>query len=576
MLAFDDMRRILAQISALLLISAQIAPAQEVSNRDLYRKSLTAAYQAMAQYGSYDDLQELRRVNDIGYRIARESGFNAFPFTFHLIDMPEPNAFALPGGHIFITRGMLELDLDDDMLAGLLGHEIAHVVMGHGIRMQKRATLLNALSQALLVGVMIAASSDSGGSNTYYDPRDPRSAPSNKGDMIQGTYAAGIVVTELLLRSYSREFEDESDEEGQRWAAGAGFDPSGTRTLMARMADRIPQTQDYGYWQTHPFFAQRVQAAEARQKHLTIQEPEDATEYRIDTQTELLTITGDPKIGDELDELLRWEALNAWPRGARAEAIRLDYLHRARDKEKGKPELSQDIGALIGLYREEMDEVRQLTPESKFLGRTGEEVVDLEVLLEARYPEFVTTWETGVFETEFLETFLSNYPDSALTSEVALSLGDAYSRSRRQSDAVSHYLVAFESAPEGEAGQRASAGLRNLVGFLDQLGALQQLADQRDDPELRRLADERLDRLADSYDTLENGAEYLKRFPHGPYAKRVNERLEILANEMLGELLLYQSVGDTVKALERIRKILTYAPLSPAANRLRQQAVFES
>lgn len=117
--------------------------------------------------------------------------------------------------------------------------------------------------------------------------------------------------------------------------------------------------------------------------------------------------------------------------------------------------------------------------------------------------------------------------------------------------------------------------MKNLVGYLEQLGALQQLADQRDDVELRRLANERLDQLAGTYQSLDNGSEYLKQFPTTTYASRVNERLDQLANEMLGELLLYQAVGDTVKALERIRQILTYAPLSPAADRLRERAVLE-
>ena len=92
--------------------------------------------------------------------------------------------------------------------------------------MQRRATLLNILSQTLLAGVLIATHDDrddyippTGG----YDPSDPRS------DRVMGAAAAGLVVSELLLRSYSREFEDEADDEGQRYAAGAGFDPTGYR-----------------------------------------------------------------------------------------------------------------------------------------------------------------------------------------------------------------------------------------------------------------------------------------------------------------------------------------------------------
>jgi len=567
------MRTSVALTTAAVLLTSIPASAQQIADRDLFIKSLKATHQALEQYGEYDDVAERRRINEIGYRIAQESGFTDFPFTFHLIDMPEPNAFALPGGHIFITRGMLDLDLDDDMLAGLLGHEIAHVVMRHGTRMQKRAALLNALSQAVLVGVMIAASDNS--RSPYLDPRDPRASDSGNGDMIQGTYAAGIIVTELLLRSYSREFEDESDEEGQRWAAGAGFDPAGTQGLMARMASRIPQTQDYAYWRTHPFHEQRMQAAEVRKALLTIQPEELTATYRGETQSLLLALSEQDKIEPELAALLRRQALNAWPQGPQADSLRLAYLHEDRQRLESLQELSRDFTQLIDRYHEEMEAVRSLTPESDFLVATGQEVGELRTQLKAAYPSFVATWQGEIFETEFLETFLSNYPQSEHAGEIALALGDAYSRSRRQSDAVEHYLQAWESSPDSDEGQRARSGLRNLVGFLDELSALQQLADQQDDLELQRLARQRLSQLAGSYETLANGAEYLRRFPTGAYADQATERLNSLANEMLGELLLYQTVGDTVKALERIQQILTHAPLSPAADRLRQRAVLE-
>ena len=226
----------LCALLSLSPLSAQDMEDREVENPDLFTKSLEAARQAVEFYGAYDDPQELRRVSEIGYRIALETDFTKYPFSFFLVDIPVPNAFALPGGQIFITRGMLDLGLSDDMLAGLLGHEIGHVVMNHGMRMQRRATLLNVLSQTLLAGVIIATDNSrddyvppTGG----YDPSDPR------GDRIMGAAAAGLVVSELLLRSYSREYEDEADDEGQRYAAGSGFDPDASLSdLLGRRVDQ--------------------------------------------------------------------------------------------------------------------------------------------------------------------------------------------------------------------------------------------------------------------------------------------------------------------------------------------------
>lgn len=208
-----------------LLLVATATPAQqiEIANPDLYKKSLNAARQAVDHYGIYDDPAAHRRIATIGYQLALESGYRQVPFSFYLIDMPVPNAFALPGGQIFVTRGMLDLGLTDAMLANLLGHEIAHVTRRHGIRMQKRATLLNILSQALVLGVLVGVddSPQPGRDGTI------RAGDSRRGSLVQGAMAGGMVLSELLLRDHSRDFEDEADEDGQRLAAGGGFDPHG-------------------------------------------------------------------------------------------------------------------------------------------------------------------------------------------------------------------------------------------------------------------------------------------------------------------------------------------------------------
>ncbi len=72
---------------------------------------------------------------------------------------------------------------------------------------------------------------------------------------------------------------------------------------------------------------------------------------------------------------------------------------------------------------------------------------------------------------------------------------------------------------------------------------------------------------------MADGADYLRKFPEGRHAQTVAMRLNELADELYGELILYQTVGDHVKGIERIQKILTYAPQSPAAERLRDRMV---
>ena len=157
-----------------------------------------------------------------------------------------------------------------------------------------------------------------------------------------------------------------------------------------------------------------------------------------------------------------------------------------------------------------------------------------------------------------------------------MELARAYSRMGRDTEAVERYLQAWRADPDGEIGQRAERGLERLAGSLDRLAALQKISDQMDDPEIRAAADQRLERLAGTYDALDNGAEYLTQFPGGPWAEAVAVRLDDLAQRLYGEVVLYQGVGDSLKALERIQKILDYAPSSPAADRLREQVEAEA
>ncbi|MGB5295781.1 MAG: M48 family metalloprotease [Thermoanaerobaculia bacterium] len=561
-------------LTALLLGLVPIPTgAQEIAKEELFEKTLKAALQALAFYGRYDNPAEMQRVADIGYRIAQESKFQDYPYTFYLADMPEPNAFALPGGQIFITRGMLDLGLSDDMLASLLGHEIGHVVLQHGTRMQRKATLLNILSQALLVGVMIGASQ---GDNRNDVPTDPYGRGNSTGDLIQGTAAAGAVISELLLRSYSREFEDEADDEGQRLAAAAGFDPKGTQQLMEKMLAHMPQSKEYGYWRTHPFFDDRAQAANVRDDLLRIKDPSSAAEYRARTQRLLLEFAERSKIEPELIPHLKEEALVAWPQGPTADGLRLEKLHTLRDVLEIQNPLARDWNRLIEAYRSELEQVRQLTPESRLVAQLGEEVDFFDRQRRELYPQAAETLAGGIYETEFLEVFSSNYPESPEKPAVALALGDAYSRLGRQSEAVERYLEAFAAAPDSQAGERAARGLRALAPYLNQLTALQQLALESDDSELRELAHQRLATLATEYEELANGATYLKTYPDGDQAAVVRQRLDKLAEALFGEVILYQSVGDHVKGIERIQQILTYAPQSPAAERLRARMVVKS
>ncbi len=597
-------RRLLAAgIAAALLAATPAAGAPTPPNAELFEKSLKAAAEALKVYGAWENAAALRRVSEIGYRVAAESGYTEFPLSFYLIDMPEPNAFALPAGQVFLTRGMLALGLGDDELAALLGHEIAHVVQRHGVKMERRATLLNVLTQALVLGVMVNASQSDNRQKPgeLPDPYGLERQDSGQGDLVYGSYAAGLILSELLLRSYSRDFEDEADEEGQRWAAAAGYAVDGTQRLMAVLGSRLPEgSKDYGYWRTHPFFEQRTAAAAIRSKGFSRGQEKDVTEFRSKSQQQLLgyASVAQPDLdresrpdgksprrppaggkgpegppGPTTASLVEQAALTAWPRGVEAERLRLARVHARRDAALLAPPLGRDYGALLADYDRESEDVAAIDPDSPLLERLRAERHLLASECQELYPKAREVWTGGIWETPFLETFVSNYPEAPEAPEVALALGEAYARTSRQAEAVSQLLRAWRAAPESPAAQRAQRGLRNLAPTLNQLSALAELAAQDQDADLRALAGARLTQLASSYGDLASGAAYLGRYPDGAHAQAVATRLNVLAENLYGEVVLYQSLGDHIKAIDRIQQILTHAPASPAAQKLLDRVV---
>jgi Zn-dependent protease with chaperone function len=600
-------KRLAAQLCLALMatsVAAQdpAAAPPRLPTDELFVKSLEAATAALSVYGAWDEPAQLSRVADIGYRVARESGFDRFPFSFYLIDMVEPNAFALPGGHLFVTRGMLELGLTDDELAALMGHEIAHVVREHGIKLERRATLLNVLSQAVLIGVAMAQSNQRENPVNVPDPYgyyNSRDRP--QGNIIQGSYAASVILSELLLRNYSRDYEDESDEEGQRWATAAGYAPDSTERLMKVLGSRLPDTsREYGYWRTHPFFDERVAAASVRKHELTTGTPRPADDYRKRTQADLLarrarlvpeaappevesrerrherpgfgTVAPEPPLRPS--DTLAQAALSAWPLGPAADDLRAERLHHHRDRlTSARVATSRDYGAAIEAYDREIEELTGISPQSTALQRFRDERAVLARERDALLAPSLAVWKSGIYETPFLETYLSNFPDSPDAPDVHLALGESYSRLTRQADAVEQFLAAWNRAPQSAAAETAQRGLKSVAPALDELSAIAELAQQDRDPELRKMAEERLAALAGSYTDIADGAAYLKRFPEGPHVQAIATRLNILADNLYGEVVLYQSVGDQLKAMDRIQRILTHAPASPAAGKLLEKVV---
>ncbi len=221
------------------------------------------AEQVEASVGFVDAPELEAYVAEIGARLAAEvDGRDGVAFEFHVVEMEAPNAFALPGGYVYVSRGLLALLNDEDELANVLGHEVAHVTSRHHLK--------HALRQTPFIPVRIAAGLAGAVVSLATAPLGRLGAPIRLGAAT--VTGLGSAPGALYLASHSRGQENEADEVGQTIAAKAGWDPAGMARAMealsrdAQLHGRDPNALHF--LDTHPPTPERDRSTLERAKTL--------------------------------------------------------------------------------------------------------------------------------------------------------------------------------------------------------------------------------------------------------------------------------------------------------------------
>lgn len=184
----------------------------------------------------------VQRVTD---HIAANSDLKV-PAKVTILDSEEINAFALPGGFIFINTGLIEKAENESELVGVIAHEMAHVTARHGARLMKRATIASIIYQAAQLAAVIFTGG-AVGIGTYYA-------------LQYGFFGLGMVLN-LTLLGVSREYEEEADQLGVQYAWKAGYDPKGFITFFDKMASEKGYVRSASFFRTHPPFFERIVSA---------------------------------------------------------------------------------------------------------------------------------------------------------------------------------------------------------------------------------------------------------------------------------------------------------------------------
>ncbi len=199
-----------------------------VTEYDDLRSGREGAAQVEAEMGLVGDPELQTYVRRIGKRLLRGMPRRPFEFHFAIVDQSAPNAFALPGGYIYVSRGLLALANNEDELANVIGHEITHAARRHAAAKQRRARYSSGLLSPWRRAAAIAA--------------------------------------------YGRDMERDADRGGQQLAAAAGYDPRGMSTFLRRMGNmermRLGYTRMPGFLDTHPGSRERATTNAVRAREI--------------------------------------------------------------------------------------------------------------------------------------------------------------------------------------------------------------------------------------------------------------------------------------------------------------------
>jgi beta-barrel assembly-enhancing protease len=193
------------------------------------------ALQVIARSGGTLEQPELvRYVNLVGQAVALTSDRPDIPYHFAVLKDDSINAFAAPAGYVFVTNGLLKQVRNEAELAGVLGHEIAHVSQKHILEVIQRSKQLAGVSQAGL-------------------------AAANQNPQVFKN-VIDTAVKKLLDEGLDQEKEIEADTLGDTFAARVGYDPTAYPALLARL--RALKGDDAAFFKTHPNFSARIDAVQ--------------------------------------------------------------------------------------------------------------------------------------------------------------------------------------------------------------------------------------------------------------------------------------------------------------------------
>jgi len=228
------MKRLAARMALAVTLTTSATACATISTQQEVQMGQQYAQQINAQLPIVEDAEVNRYINVLGDSIAKLSDNRNLDWHFFIVNTDEVNAFAVPGGFIYVNRGLIERADKMDQLAGVLGHEIGHVINRHTVKQMQKQQEAN-------VGVTLACIL----TNVCNS---------------QASQAAINVAGSALFAKFSRQDETEADEVGIQYVTRAGIDPRGIPEMFRKLLEErqsAPSALD-AWFSTHPTEESRI------------------------------------------------------------------------------------------------------------------------------------------------------------------------------------------------------------------------------------------------------------------------------------------------------------------------------
>lgn len=346
---------------------------------DLSREFMKAV---LKHYELIDDPVLLKYIGDIGAKILAAAPPQPFVYRFHMVNNESYNAFAGPGGHIFIHSGLFEAMESEEELAGILAHEISHVICRHlSDRLERSKKIEIATLAGIAAGILLGA----------------KGSEAASGALTIGSAAAG----QSLSLAYSREDEMQADQIGLDYLKKAGYTGEGIVTVLKKIRDRrwFGSAEIPAYLTTHPAVEERIgymgsmvekKPARPEKKPSRNQDIFDKAHTRLKVmygnEENVLRLFGQDVLNKPDDATAHYRyALILSKSGSRAEAV--NHFKKALEKKAFDPDMLRDLGRTYfqdgryGEAKKTLEGAFSLAPDDPetlfFLGRIGMETGNL-------------------------------------------------------------------------------------------------------------------------------------------------------------------------------------------------------